>query len=111
LGINGKFKTTKHSTIMKQLRIRAERFRKQGRLQEQEDDLEQIIKEIKEEGWHKDSKGRNEEVAADNEHKRVMEAVEEGLLQVHGTAPNTKQPGIFRLMGENAMASVQDRGE
>ena len=30
-----------------------------------------------------------------------MEAVEEGLLQVHGTAPNTKQPGIFRLMGEN----------
>ena len=30
-----------------------------------------------------------------------MEAVEEGLLQVHGTAPNTKQPGIFRLMEEN----------
>ena len=30
-----------------------------------------------------------------------MEAVEEGLLQVHGTAPNTKQPGIFRLMVEN----------
>ena len=84
---------------MEQLRIQAERFRKQSRLQE--DDLEQIIKEIKEEGWHKDSEGRNEEAAADNEHKRVMEAVEEGLLQVHGTAPNTMQPGIFRLMGEN----------
>jgi hypothetical protein len=84
---------------MERLRIRAERFRKQGRLQE--DDLEQIIKEMKEEGQHKESEGGNEEAAADNEHKRVMEAVEEGLLQVHGTAPNTKQPGIFRLMGEN----------
>ena len=84
---------------MEQLRIRAERFRKQGRLQE--DDLEQIIKEITEEGRQEDSEGRNEEEAAEKEHKRVMEAVEEGLLQVHGTAPNTKQPGIFRLMGEN----------
>jgi hypothetical protein len=52
---------------MEQLRIRAERFRKQGRLQE--DDLEQIIKEMKEEGRHEESKGRNEEAAADNEHK------------------------------------------
>jgi hypothetical protein len=33
--------------------------------------------------------------------KRVMEAVEEGLLQIHGTAPNTKQQGIFRILGEN----------
>jgi hypothetical protein len=31
----------------------------------------------------------------------VLKAVKEGLLQVHGIAPNTKQPGIFRLMGEN----------
>jgi hypothetical protein len=37
----------------------------------------------------------NNETAADNKHKTVMEAVEEGLLQVHGFAPNTKQPGIF----------------
>jgi len=43
----------------------------------------------------------NEETAADNEHKRVMKAVEEGLLQVHGFTPNTKQPGIFQLMGKN----------
>jgi hypothetical protein len=93
---------------MEQLRIRAERFRKQGRLQE--DDLEQIIKEIKEKGRHKDSEGRNEEAATDNEHKRVMEAVEEGLLQVHGTAPYTKQSGIFRLMGEIATASVTGLG-
>jgi hypothetical protein len=32
----------------------------------------------------------NEETAADNKHKRVMEAVEKKLLQVHGFAPNTK---------------------
>jgi hypothetical protein len=31
----------------------------------------------------------------------VLEAVDEGLLQVHGTAPNTKQQGIFRIMGKN----------
>ncbi len=49
---------------MERLRIRAERFRKQGRLQE--DDLEQIIKEMKEEGQHKESEGGNEEAAADN---------------------------------------------
>ncbi len=30
-----------------------------------------------------------------------MEVVEEGLLQVHGTAPNSKQDGIFWIMGEN----------
>jgi hypothetical protein len=27
--------------------------------------------------------------------------VKEGLLQVHWTALNTKQQGIFRIMGEN----------
>jgi hypothetical protein len=37
----------------------------------------------------------NKETAVDNKYKRVMEAVEEGLLQVHGFTPNTKQPGIF----------------
>jgi hypothetical protein len=31
----------------------------------------------------------------------VLEEVEEGLLQVHRMAPNTKQQGIFRIMGEN----------
>jgi hypothetical protein len=30
-----------------------------------------------------------------------MEAVNNGLLQIHGIAPNTKQHGIFRIMGEN----------
>ena len=38
---------------------------------------------------------------SNNENIQVMEAVEEGLMQVHGTAPNTKQQGIFRILGEN----------
>ena len=41
---------------------------------------------------------------SNNENIQVMEAVEEGLMQVHGTAPNTKQQGIFRILGETAMA-------
>ena len=45
--IDGKFKTTEHKTIMEHLRIQADRFRKQGRLQE--DEMEAIIREMKEE--------------------------------------------------------------
>jgi hypothetical protein len=60
---------------MEHLRLRAERFRKQGRLWE--DDLEQIIEEMKAEEQLIGSAVGNEETAADNEHKRVMEAVEE----------------------------------
>jgi hypothetical protein len=36
LEIYGKFKTTSHLNIMEQLRKGADRFRKQGRLQDQE---------------------------------------------------------------------------
>jgi hypothetical protein len=42
---DGKFRTTEHSKIMEYLRQRADRFRKQGRLQEE--DVENIIKEMK----------------------------------------------------------------
>jgi hypothetical protein len=56
---------------------------------------------MKAEGQIKESERGDRETAADNEHKKVMEAVGEGLLQVHGISPNTKQPGIFQLMGEN----------
>jgi hypothetical protein len=31
----------------------------------------------------------------------VLEAVEEGLLQTHGIAPNSKQGGIFRMLCKN----------
>ena len=37
----------------------------------------------------------------EDEHRRILEAVEEGLFQVHGRAPNTKQQGIFWIVGEN----------
>jgi hypothetical protein len=93
LGVNGKFQTTKHTTINKQLQIRADRFRKQGRLQE--DDLEQIIKDMKAEVQVEEGKVGDRETAADIELKQVIEAVGEGLLQAHGIAPNTKQLGIF----------------
>jgi hypothetical protein len=43
--------------------------------------------------FKEDSKVKRD-IAASDEHKRVMETIEEGLLQVHGIAPNTKQPGI-----------------
>ncbi len=35
------------------------------------------------------------------EHVAISEAITEGLLQPHGTPPNTKQDGIFRLLYEN----------
>jgi len=98
--INGSIKTTNHKTIMEQLRLRAERFRKQGRLRDE--DLEEIIADIKAgDELSEDDIDKAVSSTRDNENKRVMEAVEEGLLQVHGTAPNTKQQGIFRILGEN----------
>ncbi len=36
-----------------------------------------------------------------SEHKAVKEAMDEGLLQLHGTPPNSKQDGIFRILCEN----------
>ncbi len=39
--------------------------------------------------------------ATKSENKQVDKAVKEGLLQIHGTAPNTKQQGIFCILGEN----------
>jgi hypothetical protein len=100
LCINRKFKTMPHISIMEQLQNKADRFRKQGRLQDQ--DLEEIIKEIKEGDKLNAGDGNNRaEKVAKDKHRQVLEAVKEDLLQVHGTAPNTKQQGIFRIMGEN----------
>jgi hypothetical protein len=65
--------------------------------------LEEIIAEIKANKDNDNNKIRDGKAmtAANDEHHKVLEAVEEGLLQVHGTAPNTKQQGIFHIMGEN----------
>ncbi len=93
---NRKLQTTPHSTIMEQLRNRADRFRKQGRLRDKE--LEDIISKIKE---GEEFKANNVSKTETDEHKRVMEVMGEGLLQMHGTAPNTKQDGIFKIMDES----------
>jgi hypothetical protein len=99
LCIHGKLQTTPHVNIMEQLRNRADKFRKQRRLQDEE--LEDIINKIKKGENFKDTDNRRDGTAAREEHERVMEAVKEGLLQIHGTAPNTKQDEIFRIMGKN----------
>jgi hypothetical protein len=85
---------------MKQLQIKADRFRKQERLQDQE--LHKIIKEIKEGSTAREREESNSaDQAVKDEHRQVSKAVEEGLLQTHGTAPNTKQQGIFCIIEEN----------
>jgi hypothetical protein len=100
LCIKGTLKTTSHTTTLEQLRIRADQFRKQGRLQD--NNLEEIITEIKASDETMDDETNSKAaITSNNKHRRVMEAVEDGLLQVQGTAPNTKQHGIFCIMGEN----------
>jgi hypothetical protein len=47
-----------------------------------------------------EEEGRREGSTRD-ELRQVLEAVQEGLLQIHGSAPNTKQLGIFWIMGKN----------
>ncbi len=86
--------------IMEHLRLQADRFRKQGRLQE--DEIEAIIKEMREEMGGKEGGDQASNTARAEEHKRVMEAVKEGLLQTQGIAPNSKQAGIFRVLCKNA---------
>jgi hypothetical protein len=100
LCINGKLKTTSHTSILEHLRRRADQFRKQGRLQD--DDLEEIITEIKASEETKDSEMDDKAATSSaDEHRRVKKAVESGLLQVHGLPPNTKQQGIFCILGGN----------
>jgi hypothetical protein len=58
---------------MEQLRLRADRFRKQGRLQDEE--VEEIIKEIKENNkLTNEEEGRQEDSIKD-EQQRVLKAV------------------------------------
>ena len=58
--------------------------------------IREMREELEEEGGNRTSGGTRAE-----EYARVLEAVEEGLLQTHGIAPNSKQEGIFRLLCEN----------
>jgi hypothetical protein len=65
---------------MEYLRQQADRFRKQGRLQEE--DMETIIKEMKEKMGAADIKEEEKETTKADEHQKVMEVVNEGLMQV-----------------------------
>jgi hypothetical protein len=95
---DGVFKRTKHSTIMEYLGKRVDRFRRNGRLQGEE--MKEIIAELKGAEEERDN-GNAESNARAAEHAAVQEAITKGLLQPHGTPPNTKQGGIFRLLCKN----------
>ncbi len=84
---------------MEQLQLRADRFRKQGRLKDEE--VEKIIREIEKNDKLTNEEEGHQEDSIKDEQRRILEAVQEGLLQIHGNAPSTKQPGIFRIMGKN----------
>ena len=112
--INNLCKTnpTKHTTIMEYLRKRASRFRNNGRIEGLE--LDKVLKELADEEETvttgsesieaEDSSLTEEQIEAliMEETECVQKALEMGLLQVHGTPPNTKGEGIFRLVGENS---------
>ncbi len=85
---------------MEYLRQQADRFRKQGRLQDK--DVETIIEEMKEKMGAADIEEEEKETTKADEHQKVMEAVNKGLMQVHGSAPNSKQDGVFWIMCKNA---------
>jgi hypothetical protein len=83
---------------MEYLGKRANRFWRNGRLSEEE--MEEIIMELKraeEERGNGDIES-NTRVA---EHAALREAIAKGLLQPHGTPPNTKQGRIFQLLCKN----------
>jgi hypothetical protein len=102
---------------MEYLRQQADRFRKQGRLQEE--DVETIIEEMKEKMGAADTEEEEKETTKADKHQKVMEAVNKGLMQVHGSAPNSKQDGVFldhvqkrkwayRISGNNKIAKALD---
>ena len=62
--------------------------------------MEEIIRKLQEE---EGNKGAEEGIASTHasEHEAVKEAMQEGLLQLHGIPPNSKQVGILRILCEN----------
>ncbi len=64
--------------------------------------MEIIINKMRKEMAENEEGGETSNSTQVEEHTRVLEAVEEGLLQTHGIAPNSKQDGIFRILCENA---------
>jgi hypothetical protein len=64
--------------------------------------VETIIKEMKEKMGAADIEEEEKETTKADKHQKVMEVVNKGLMQVHGSAPNSKQDGIFWIMCKNA---------
>jgi hypothetical protein len=83
---------------MEYLRSRADRIWRNRRLRREE--MEEIIVELKRSEEEKGN-GDVESNAHAAENAAVREAITEGLLQSHGTPPNTKQEGIFQLLCKN----------
>ena len=100
---------------MEYLRKRASRFRNNGRIEGLE--LDEVLKDLSSEedtdttASLSGSEGSGEQNVSLTEEEMealimeetecVQKAIEKGLLQVHGTPPNTKGEGIFRLLCEN----------
>jgi hypothetical protein len=73
---DGRFRTTDHSPIMDYLRQQAERFTKQGRLQEE--DVETIIEKMKEKMGTTDIGEEEKEANRSDENQQVMKGVNKG---------------------------------
>jgi hypothetical protein len=84
---------------MEYLEKRANRFRENGQMGGK--DMEEIIKKLREEEGSEGSEERTANAYA-SDNKAVKEAMEEGLLQLHGIPPNSKQKGIFRILCKNS---------
>jgi hypothetical protein len=93
---------------MEQLQIKADQFRKQGRLQDK--DLEEIIKEIMEDDQFKNDKEDYRAESTRDKQGQVLKAVQEGLLQIHGSAPNTSSREYFGSWAKIAMDSETELG-
>jgi hypothetical protein len=83
---------------MEYLGKRADRFWRNARLRGEE--MEEIIAELK----RVEEERGNWDIESNKcaaEHAAVREAIAKGLLQPHGTPPNTKQDGILQLLCKN----------
>ncbi len=85
-------------TVMEQLRVWAERLRRQGRLKEEE--METTIEEMKKEADVQGGGGQNNDATRLVEHQMVLEAVNKGLLQVQGIC-------TYQQAGRDIPAHVQ----
>ena len=64
--------------------------------------MESIIEDMHKEMAAMEGGKQDGDTSRAEEHARVLEAVEEGLLQTQGITPNSNQDGIFRILCKNA---------